>query len=151
MSDQQKIGYIENGIVIDHLPAASVWKIVKILRVDEISLGRVSLGDNYSSTKLGKKSFIKIEGRNILDREINLVALVAPEATISVIENGKVISKRTALIPPLIEGILLCANVNCISNDEKEKIHSKIYYSNGEFKCHFCGSCFGKKEIRIKD
>lgn len=148
---EKAVGFIENGVVVDHLPLGSVWKIAKILNAEEKNLGRVSLGDNYSSNKVGKKGFIKIEGKNLKEQEINLVALVAPEATLSFIENGQVKLKKKATIPSTISEILYCSNLNCITNDPKEKIKSKIYYSNEEFKCHYCGTVFGKNEIKIKE
>lgn len=149
----EQIGRIENGIVIDHLPPKVVWEVARMLRVYESSNGRVSLGDNYGSQKLGRKSFIKIEGKSLSAYELNLVALFAPEATISFIENGAVARKQVAAIPPQLEGIIKCANLGCVSNSPVEKVVPRIYYSREKnlFTCHYCCYPFKRDEMRIVD
>ena len=154
MSEKEEhIGRIENGIAIDHLPPGIVWEVAKMLRVDENHIGRISLGDNYESQKLGKKSFIKIEGKSLSEDELNLVALFAPEATINFIENGAVARKQIARIPEKLEGIVYCANANCISNSPAEKVVPVVYYSRekGIFTCHYCLSPFSREEMRLAE
>ncbi|MEM3405563.1 MAG: aspartate carbamoyltransferase regulatory subunit [Candidatus Pacearchaeota archaeon] len=148
---KELIGYIENGIVIDHLPPSIVWKVARILKIENQKEGRISLGDHYFSTRMGKKSFIKIEGRSLTPYEINLVALIAPDATINKIINGKVKEKTKAVIPERLENIVLCNNPNCITNDPTEQVEPIIYYKKGIFSCHYCDSKFLKSELKIKD
>lgn len=146
---EKTIGFIENGVVIDHLPPKAVWKVVKILKIENQENGRVSLGDHYSSSKIGEKSFIKIEGRNLTDYELNSIALVAPEATISAIENGIVKNKRKAQIPEKLGNLITCPNANCISNDSAEKIKPLIEYKDNRFICHYCRNEFGIEDVKI--
>lgn len=148
--EERRIGYIKNGIVIDHLKPSIVWNVARILGVDKQKTGRISLGDNYESKKLGKKSFIKIEERELTDYEINLIALVAPDAIISIIKDGKVESKRKSIIPDVLKNIALCPNTSCITNDEHEQVNPLVYYKEGKFMCHYCEHAFSSQDLKIK-
>ncbi|MEM0465910.1 MAG: aspartate carbamoyltransferase regulatory subunit [Candidatus Pacearchaeota archaeon] len=144
------IGYIENGIVIDHIPIGKVWKIAEILGVTRERKGRVSLGDGYESKKIGKKGVIKIEDVNLDDYQLNLIALIAKDASVSIIKNGSVVEKIKAVIPDILKGIILCPNLNCITNDSHEKIVPVIYYNTQKgFKCYFCSREFKDNEINF--
>jgi aspartate carbamoyltransferase regulatory subunit len=142
------IGYIENGIVIDHIPVGEVWKVAELLGVSNKRDGRVSIGDRYESKKIGKKGILKVEGINLYRKQLNLIALIAENATVSEIKDGKVNKKYDIKIPEVLEGIIKCPNLGCISNDEYQKIDSLIKYNPEKgFLCHYCGREFGKDEL----
>ena len=145
------IGEIERGIVIDHLLPGEVWKVAHLLNLNSHSGGRISLGDHYESYKspINSKSFVKIEGRDLTDYELNLIALVSPNATISFIESGGVSQKAKAHIPKVLLKVLPCSNSNCITNKTSEKIDSRIYYEDQVFTCHYCSHTFLKKDLKI--
>jgi aspartate carbamoyltransferase regulatory subunit len=152
MDSERKIGHIQNGVVIDHIPQGDVWKVAKILRVDEHREGRVSLGDGYESGKSkGLKGVLKIEGRNLSEFELNLVALIAPNATISVVREGVVYpeDKRKAKIPSELKGVVFCPNSDCVTNVSKEKISPMVHYdeSSSLFKCHYCEEIFSREKL----
>lgn len=148
MEKHRIIEPIENGVVIDHISQGKVWKVAQILRVGA-QTQRVSLADNCESIKMPGKGILKLENFYPSDKELNLISLVAPEATVSLIEMGIVSSKRKVILPPVLEGIVPCGNHNCISNQLNEKIFSKIYFRNGRFLCHFCRYGFNREEIKI--
>lgn len=58
--------------------------------------------------------------------ELNKIALIAPNATINIVKNAEVVEKQKVTLPEIIEGIVYCTNPNCISNDSREPITSKI-------------------------
>lgn len=150
--ENQRVGYIENGIVIDHLPVGTVWRVAELLGVTHEHSGTVSLGDGHSSRKIGAKGFIKIEGRELNPYELNLVALVAPNATVTYVRHGQVAQKTPAKIPDRLEGVVLCPNTNCISNDPRERgLKSLIFYDSkeGEFSCHYCHHEFTRADAKI--
>ncbi len=150
MRNNQIIGYIENGIVIDHIPYGNVWKIVNILNIDQEQNGRVSIGEGYETKKTNrKKGILKIEHGKLNNHQLNLVALVAPDVTISIIENGKVKEKRKAEIPEKLEGLVYCANPNCVTNDSSEKEIPVIYYKDKKFTCHYCNHDFSRDEAKL--
>lgn len=140
------IGYIREGVVIDHIPEGKVWEIVDILRVNKTNKGIVSVGEGFSSNKIGKKGILKIEERILSEKELNKVALVAPKATISLIKNGEPIKKINAEIPDKLKNLVYCPNPNCITNDNKENEDSLVYWKNNKFRCHYCGCEFSRQE-----
>ncbi|MEK6945688.1 MAG: aspartate carbamoyltransferase regulatory subunit [Nanoarchaeota archaeon] len=149
-NEKQSIRRIDDGLAIDHLDPSVTWKVARLLKLEEHD-GRVSLGNRYDSQKLdgGKKGFLKIEGRKLSSYEINLIALVAPNATVNIISGGKIVEKRNVEIPGVLEGIVACANNGCVSNRSTEKFPSKIYYSNGVFRCHYCRHGFYRGDIDL--
>ncbi len=150
MIDKRLIRAIENGIVIDHLPAGVAWKVAEILDLIEKREGKISLGDNHRSDKItGLKSFIKIEGRVLSQYEMDLIALVAPNATINIIRDGEVFEKKNANLPEVLRGVVKCPNFNCISNKESEGIRTKIYCKDSIFTCHYCRQAFSRRDFKI--
>jgi len=149
MEESKKIGKIENGIVIDHIPTNVLWKVIEILKIKEKTDGKISIGTNYYSRKTNeKKGFIKIEEKKLTSYEMNLIALITPDVTINIIENSYVKEKRSAKIPNKLIGIIKCTNPNCISNQQTEKIQSNINFKENLFTCYYCDQTFNKKEIK---
>jgi len=146
------IGYIENGTVIDHIPFGKVWSIANLLGVNKEGKGRVSLGEGYKSEKFGRKGILKIEGMRLSEEQLNLIALVAKYATVSIIYGGGVQRKLKIEIPETLKGIVLCPNLNCISNDSGERVKSLINYNLREgFSCHYCSTEFKREELRFNE
>ena len=117
MSDRQLlVSKIENGIVIDHIPAGKAFQVLRLLKVDPKA--RALIAQNVESRSQGSKDLIKIEGSYLTSKEIDLIALVAPSATLNVIEDWHVKDKRRILLPERIEGIFSCPNPLCPTNAE---------------------------------
>ena len=117
MSDRQLlVSKIENGIVIDHIPAGKAFQVLRLLKVDPKA--RALIAQNVESRSHGAKDLIKIEGSYLTSKEIDLIALVAPSATLNIIEDWQVKDKRRILLPEQIEGIFSCPNPLCPTNAE---------------------------------
>jgi aspartate carbamoyltransferase regulatory subunit len=154
MDNGKIIGYIQNGIVVDHIPLGKVWEIVHILGIDKDKLngGRISLGEGYESKRLdGRKGILKVEGITLSDLELNYIALIAEGANVSFIKDGEVKEKINVLIPSRLEGIVACTNQGCISKDARQKAPSIINYDSETetFRCHYCNHTFGKNEAEV--
>jgi aspartate carbamoyltransferase regulatory subunit len=137
-----KITPIKNGTVIDHIAAGQALIVLKILGIEAGTNMIVSLVMNVQSQKLGKKDIVMIEDRELNEEETNKIALIAPQATINIIRNSRVVKKEKVHLPRIIEEILECQNPNCISNDEREPIKSKFVLENQKpisIKCYYCG------------
>ena len=109
MSDKNKrelvVSAIENGTVIDHIPAGEVYKVVKILSLDMYE-DEVLIGTNLSSKKYGKKGIIKVKNKFFEENDVNKIALIAPNATLIVIKDYEVVEKRKLEIPSTIKQIV---------------------------------------------
>lgn len=148
MSEQRIVTNIESGTVIDHIPAGKGKKVFEILKLNEHD-GRAVLLINAFSKKLGRKDVIKVENREIGDREINKIAPVAPNATISIIRDWEVAEKRKVELPDILEGVASCPNKICVTNSE-EMTKSKFIVERKEplkLRCWYCERVFGIEEL----
>ncbi|MFQ5909558.1 MAG: aspartate carbamoyltransferase regulatory subunit [Thermoplasmata archaeon] len=112
-----KVTPIKNGTVIDHIPAGMALKVLKILGItDESSDSTVSVVMRVTSKKKELKDIVKVEDRELVEMEVDKIALVAPNATINIIRNYDVTQKHKVKLPEVAKGILRCQNPNCITN-----------------------------------
>lgn len=143
-----KVSAIENGTVIDHIPSKSLFKVIKILNLDD-SEDQILFGTNLDSKKYGKKGIIKVGNKYFESDEINKIALVAPTATLIVIHDYKVAEKTNVEIPDYIEKIVRCFNPNCITNHEN--IPTKFDVIKNEdilkLRCHYCEKTTSKENM----
>jgi len=117
LSDRQLlVRKIENGIVVDHIPAGKAFLVLRLLKLDPNA--RVVIAQNVDSRSLGTKDLIKIEGTYLTSKEIDLIALVAPSASLNIIEDWRVKEKRRVQLPKAIEGIFKCPNPLCPTNEK---------------------------------
>ena len=133
------VSAIENGTVIDHIPAGEVYKVVKILNLDMYE-DEVLIGTNLSSKKYGKKGIIKVKNKFFAETDVNKVALIAPNATLIIIRDYEVVEKRHLSIPDTIKQIVKCINPNCITNIE-DNIETNFRVVDNEplkLQCHYC-------------
>ena len=145
MSDRQlSVSKIENGVVIDHIPAGKAFLVLRLLKLDPYAPALIA--QNVDSKSLGAKDFIKIEGSYLTSKEIDLIALVAPSATLNIIENWHVREKRRIQLPKLIEGIFKCPNPLCPTNSEytPPRTRFNVETSGGvesiKLQCTYCSS-----------
>ena len=145
------VSAIENGTVIDHIPADKVFQVVKILGLDRVS-NPVYLGINVESKKYGTKGFVKISDKYFDPEELNKIALVAPTASIIEIKDFEVIRKQTVQIPEKIEHIVRCFNPNCVTNKEHDiPTKFRVKYVDGKLRlvCHYCEKYTSEENIEF--
>lgn len=130
---------IENGTVIDHIPAGEGLKILYYFNLEKGNR-RITVGFNLASKTEKFKDLIKIEDIFFTEEHIQQIAFFAPHATINIIKNYEVVKKITPEFPTQIQGIFECPNQNCASHGEPVK--SFFYVKNDEdktkLKCYFC-------------
>ncbi|UCH57631.1 MAG: aspartate carbamoyltransferase regulatory subunit, partial [Candidatus Bathyarchaeota archaeon] len=145
MSDRELlVRKIENGIVIDHIPAGKSFLVLRLLKVDPKA--RALIAQNVDSKSLEAKDLIKIEGSYLTSKEIDLIALVAPKATLNIIENWGIKEKRQIRLPEQIEGIFKCPNPLCPTNEEytpsrtRFSVEAEGRVETIKLNCTYCGS-----------
>ena len=77
------IDSIQNGYVLDHIPAGMGMRIYKLLGLDKTD-AQVALIQNAKSSKMGKKDVLKI-ATDKFDLNLDAVAYLAPHTTVNVI------------------------------------------------------------------
>lgn len=144
------VSAIESGTVIDHIPAKSVMQVVRILGLEDFE-DTILIGTNFESKKFEKKGIIKVTGKFFKPEIINKIALVAPQATLTIIEDYNVKDKSIVEVPDQIIGLVHCPNNKCITNHEEVTTEfSVVNKINGlKLKCHFCEKTFGHEDMRI--
>lgn len=143
------VSAIENGTVIDHIPARSMFRVVKMLNL-EATETQVTIGLNLDSRKYGKKGIVKISNVFFEKQEINKIALIAPTATLIVIRNYKVVEKRNVEIPDEIQKFVRCVNPNCITNHQQVSTRFTVIDKDDlKLQCHYCEKITAKNNIVI--
>ena len=146
---QLSVSAIENGTVIDHIPAKNLFKVISILGLDHID-SQITFGTNLESKKLGKKAIIKISGKYFEDTDINRIALVAPDAKLNIIRDYEVVEKRVVEVPDEIVGIAKCMNPKCITNFERVTTRFRVVSKKTVvLKCHYCEKITDQENLHI--
>ena len=153
-----KISPIEFGIVIDHIPAGEVDRVVKTL---ELTLkDKVMIGKNFDSLKTGIKDILKVEGYSIkrLTQEIqDKIAVICRNGEyptkIHIIEKGNKIKRIELELPDVIINALRCFNPKCITIMEPHTVLQKKFYVLRKnpllVKCHYCERKMREQEITL--
>ena len=149
MKKELSVSAIKEGTVIDHIPSNVTLKVVDILDLKGIR-GIISIATNLTSKTMGKKGIIKIGGKDLTKEEVDKIALIAPDATVNIIQNYEVKKKIEVAIPSTVNKIIKCSNPNCITNNEK--VTTKFYVLNKnplKVRCHYCERNMDKGDISL--
>lgn len=112
-----KVSKLERGTVIDHLRAGTALRAVRVLNLP--SDNTVMIGVRLRSGRLERKDIIKIEGYELTPEEANKVALLSPDATLSIIRDYAVVEKHDLRPPQRFRGLIRCPNPACIVHAER--------------------------------
>ena len=135
---ERLVAAIENGTVIDHIPAEKTFQVVDLLGLQHLDTP-VTIGFNYTSKKLGRKGIIKVSGRFFTDNEISRLSVVAPKVVLNIIHDYEVVEKKTVETPDELRGIVKCNNPKCITNNEPmETVFNVVDKELGILKCRYC-------------
>jgi aspartate carbamoyltransferase regulatory subunit len=139
MTDEEelRVSKIENGTVIDHVPGGKALHVLAILGIDGRGGEVVSIGMNVPSERLGRKDVVKVESRELSQSEVDVLSLIAPAATINIIDDFEVLDKRRVSRPDSVSGVLECPNVNCITS-ENEPVETKFDVLDDGVRCVYC-------------
>ena len=142
------VSALENGTVLDHIPAENVYKALDILNLKGIE-SQITIGINLTSKVHGKKGIIKIADKFFEDEELNKLALIAPKATVNVIKDFKVVEKKTLVMPKEVIGIAKCRNPKCVTNHQPIKTRFATVVKDIEIQllCHFCEKISSTKNV----
>ena len=93
------------------------------------------------------------------EKELNNIALLAPNVTINIIEDYKVIEKTKLDRLDKVIGLMKCDNPKCISNHEnietkfiriKEGSEKNNSEEKAKYKCFYCEKVILEDEIQIQ-
>lgn len=136
-----KITPIKYGTVIDHIRPGMALKVIKYLGINGNSENEIAIAMYTNSKKLGRKDLVKVEKMELGPNEVNKLALLSPNATVSIIRDFKVVKKYQVELPKKFEGISKCENLNCITN-HREPVKSRMVRISENpviYRCFYCG------------
>ena len=129
---------IENGTVIDHIPAEKTYEVLQLLHLNELTTP-VTVGCNLRSKKIGRKGIIKVADKFFTDEEISRLSVLAPNVVLNIIKDYEVVEKKTVTTPALLRGIVKYNNNKRITNNETmDTLFHIVDKERGTLKCHYC-------------
>ncbi len=138
------VNSIERGIVIDHITAGTGNRILDYLKIDT-KKNTVAFIMNATSKKHGRKDLIKIE--NVTDVDLTVLGLLDPNATVNIIENGKIVKKINLALPQTATNVIKCKNPRCVTSVERNAPH--IFHlmnaQTREYRCEYCDEIVSMK------
>lgn len=150
MGKELLVAALKNGTAIDHIPSDQVFKVVSLLRLQELK-NPITIGNNLESKKMASKGIIKIADKFFKEDEINRIALVAPNVKLNIIKDYEVAEKKQVTLPDEITGIVNCNNPKCISNNEPMKTRFHVIDKEKvTLRCHYCELKIAKEDIILK-
>jgi len=102
------------------------------------------------SGKSKKKDIIKVENRYLEDDDTNKLAVIAPNSTVNIIKNYKLVEKRRVSLPNEIERIFRCSNPDCVTNSSEhiESTMDVIDKSGLVLKCRYCSRILDVNKLK---
>lgn len=129
------IDAIENGYVIDHIPAGKGMTVFEVLNLSKLSC-QVAIISNAKSKKNDVKDIIKIN--ELIDLDLDVISYIAPNATVNIIENSVRVEKKKLSLPTQLKNVIKCPNPRCICNNENIDHIFKLTDNNGVYRCLYC-------------
>ena len=130
---------IQNGIIIDHVPAGTAHKVLEYLKIDP-SNTKLAMIMNADSHLYGTKDIIKIDDE--IDIDLDVVGFVDPGTTVNIIKDGVVVEKKRLELPERLVNVIRCKNPRCITTTEQELPHVFLLTDREkvEYRCKYCES-----------
>ncbi len=128
---------IQDGIIIDHVPAGTALKVLQYLQIDP-STTRLALIMNTTSHRYGTKDIIKIEDVDGID--LDVLGLVAREATVDVVHGGAIVRKMRPHLPDHVVNVITCLNPRCVTTTERgiDQMFHLAHSERQEYRCDYC-------------
>ena len=110
-----QVSAIENGTVIDHIPADKLFDVINVLGITGMD-NAMTFGANLKSSKLGKKAIIKIWDKFLEDDEEAFAELIVPKANQDVRKEKKMIESEL--------------QKSIVKNETVARLYEKLYEDN---------------------
>ena len=139
------ISGLENGVVLDHIPAGKGMDIYKYLKLEQYD-SQVAIIKNATSSKMGKKDIIKISGDT--DKiDVDAIGFIDPNITVNVIRNGSIIEKKRLTLPKKLTNIIKCKNPRCITTAEPSLPQEFRLVNRDQriYRCCYCDTEYKEK------
>lgn len=130
------IDSIENGYVIDRIPAGKAMKVYDILNLSALNCQVAIITNAKSKSTDRMKDIIKIN--NLIELDLDTISYIAPDATVNIIKNSNIVEKKKLSLPQQLKDIVKCPNPRCICNNENISHIFKLTDEKGTYRCLYC-------------
>ncbi len=138
------ISGLKEGIVLDHIEAGRSLDIYYHLGLDKLEC-QVAIIKNARSNKMGRKDIIKIDGQ-LHNLDLQVLGYIDHNITVNIIQDEKIVEKKTLKLPKKITNVIKCKNPRCITSIEQELPH--VFYladvNTETYRCMYCEEKYGK-------
>ena len=117
---------IQNGIIIDHVPAGTALKVLEYLKIDP-SKTKLALIMNADSHMYGTKDIIKIEDETE-SIDLDVLGLVARTATVGIVRGGKIVEKKKPTLPEHV----------VTTTEPAVQMFHLVHSDRQEYRCDYC-------------
>lgn len=140
------ISGIENGVVLDHIPAGMSMEIYRYLKLDKLDC-QVAIIKNATSQKMGKKDILKVSG-SVDQIDLDILGFLNHSITVNIIKDNKVSEKRELVLPRKLTNVIKCKNPRCITSIEQELPHVFVLTDEetATYRCKYCEEKYEKKK-----
>ncbi len=140
------VGKIEEGFVLDHIPAGKGMSVYYHLGLDKLDC-MVAIIKNAKSGRLGRKDIIKVEC-DIDTLNLDVLAVIDQTITVNVVKDGEILEKRTLELPQELTNVMHCRNPRCITSIEQELPHI-FYLAEADRQIYRCKYCDEKNSEKM--
>ena len=140
------VGKIEEGFVLDHIPAGKGMSVYYHLGLDKLDC-MVAIIKNARSGRLGRKDIIKVEC-DIDTLNLDVLAVIDQTITVNVVKDGEILEKRTLELPQELTNVMHCRNPRCITSIEQELPHI-FYLAEADRQIYRCKYCDEKNSEKM--
>ena len=153
---EKMIYRLDDGTLIDHIEAGKARQVLKVLGLEESETPLV-LAQYISSDRYGRKDVIGIHGRVLSEEELSKLGLVSSQATVNIVERGRVEKKGQVVLPGMIEDLIVCPNDRCITQPKYFEHVPTLFRVEGDrggehlrVRCHYCGQPQSRGELKLR-
>ena len=141
------VGRIEEGFVLDHIPAGKCMAIYQHLQLDKLDC-TVAMIMNARSNKMGAKDLLKVEC-DIENINMDVLAVIDHNITVNVIKNGEIVEKKELILPREVKNVFKCKNPRCITSIEQELPHIFVLADSKKevYRCKYCEDKFDTRSF----
>ncbi len=141
---------IKDGTVIDHIDQGKGLRVLEALDMDGSEGNVITVALNVPSGKSKKKDMIKVENKYLENDDTNKLAVIAPNSTVNIIKNYKLVEKRRVSLPNEIERIFKCSNPDCVTNSPEhiESTMDVIDKTGLVLKCRYCSRILDVNKLK---
>lgn len=132
------VGQLQEGFVLDHIEAGKSMTIYHYLKLDKLDC-TVAIIKNATSNKMGRKDIIKVECP--IDKlDLNILGFIDHRITVNIIQDGKIVEKKSLSLPKKITNVIRCKNPRCITSIEQEldQVFLLTDEKNEIYRCKYC-------------